>query len=175
VQSLNDRVRFKCKTSIYRAAVTRLDSADTTKPQLLEVGEAWWWIGAAGERRDDSASDFHKQIEAEATRAGKGHGEVSSTHLLPKGVDLESLEAEIATAAVVSTRRVDCELIANSLKDGEWWSATLTGHEIKAGVRTKDGEAYLAIFAEGVPRCQDDRLVRELRKELHSLTRNLDC
>jgi hypothetical protein len=167
VKSLNDRVWFKCKTSIYRAAVTRLERADTTEPELLEVGEAWWWIGAAGERRDDSASDFYKQIEAEATRAGKGYGKVSSTHLLPKRVDLERLEAEIATEAVVSTRRIVCDLIASSLKDGKLWSATLTGHEIKAGVRTKDGEAYLAIFAEGFP---DARMIAVILNSVPYMT-----
>jgi hypothetical protein len=146
-----------------------LDPADTTEPELLEAGEAWWWIGAAGERRDGSASDFYKQLEAEATRAGKWHGKVSSTHLLPKGVDLERLEAEIATAAVVSIRRVVCELIANSLKDGKWWSATLTGHEIKAAVRTKDGEAYLAIFAEGFP---DARMIAVILSSVPSMTAN---
>jgi len=151
VQCLNDRIWFKCKTSVFRAAITKLGFNDTTKSELLEAGDCWWWIGAAGERRNDSATDFYKQIEAEAIRAGRGQGKVSSIHLLPQEIDLERLEAEIATQAVIGIQRVICELIANSLNDGKLWSATLTGHAVKAGVRTKDGDAYLAIFAEGFP------------------------
>lgn len=152
IRALSDRVWFKCKTSNLRAAVTKLDASEVLDLSLIEARESWWWIGAAGERQDDSASDFYKTLTAEAERRGKGQeGGVDSSHLLPIEVDYKRLAAEVAVETVLGVRRIVRDLIARSLKDGKLWSASLTGHQITAGVRTKDGEAYLAISAEGFP------------------------
>jgi len=56
IRSLTDRVWFKCKVSNLRGAVTKIDPSGTSVFALLESGDAWWWIGAAGERQDGSAT-----------------------------------------------------------------------------------------------------------------------
>jgi hypothetical protein len=48
IRALADRVWFKCKTSAYRAAVTRLTSSESADRGL--PSEESWWIGAAGVR-----------------------------------------------------------------------------------------------------------------------------
>jgi len=82
VRSLSDRIWFKCKVSSYRGIVIRLTASEAEARGLLQAA---WWIGAAGTRQDDSSSDFYKQIEAEAGRAGKGTGGPSTEHLLTAG------------------------------------------------------------------------------------------
>src|SRR5262249_49572711 len=149
ILALDDRVWFKCRSGNLRAAVTRLEAGEADDLGLIEAGAAWWWawwwVGAAGERRDDSASDFYKAIAAEAVREGKGRTGVSSRHLLPTEIDYKRLSAELALRTVLGIRRMVRELIARSLRDERLWSAALTGHEITAGVRAVEGDAYLAI------------------------------
>jgi len=156
VRALDDRVWFKCRSGNLRAVVTRLEADELDDLDLIEAGAAWWWVGAAGERQDDSASDFYKVITAEAVRKGSGRTGVSSKHLLPREIDYRRLSAELALRAVQGVRRIIREIIARSLRDGRLWSASLTGHEVTAGVRAVDGEAYLAIAAEGFP---DSRMI----------------
>jgi hypothetical protein len=147
---LTDRVWFKCKTTVYRGAVTRLTSSESRDRGLPD--EAAWWIGAAGERKQDSRSDFYSQLEREATREGKGTRGVSSVHLLPQEIDCERFAAEVAVQAVQAIREVVLTLIVKSLHDGRTYAAELRKHRIAAMVRAADGaEAYLAIGAEGFP------------------------
>jgi len=148
IRSLSDRIWWKCKTSSLRAIVTRLT---TTELAALGVPEpAAWWGGAAGVRRDDSASDFYRQLEAEALRHGRGTGKPNTSHLLPQQVDADRLKAETAALAVEATRTMVLGLIARSLLDGKAYAAILSEHIITALVRAEDGgEAYLAIAAEG--------------------------
>jgi len=63
IRSLNDRLWWKCKTADLRAIVTKLSPAKLAALGLPEL--AAWWGGAAGVRRDDSASDFYRQLQAE--------------------------------------------------------------------------------------------------------------
>ena len=149
VRSLTDRVWFKCKTSNLRGVVTRLSEDEVDQPKLLDDANAWWWLGAAGERKKDSASDFYEVIEAEAERRGKGQQGVSTTHLLPVETDYKRLQAELATQFVLTIRRVVRGIIAKSLTDGKIWSASTSAHKVTARVHASDGEAYLAISAEG--------------------------
>ncbi len=115
----------------------------------ISAGSAWWWIGAAGTRTADSGSDdFYARLEAECRRAGKGSGRVSSQHLLPAGVDLRRLQAELAARAVIGIRDIVCRLVAHSIRDGNAWSARLQRHEISVLVRARDGDAYIAVVAE---------------------------
>jgi hypothetical protein len=72
IRSLGDRVWFKCKTSVYRGAVTHLTPPELESQPL--PSEAAWWVGAAGTRQEGSGSDFYAQIGAEATRRGRGTG-----------------------------------------------------------------------------------------------------
>ncbi|MCU1632277.1 MAG: hypothetical protein JWM61_929 [Micrococcaceae bacterium] len=151
VRSLTDRVWLKCKCSNLRGVVTHLSEDDADQSELVADADAWWWLGAAGERKADSASDFYKLIEAEALRRGKGQQGVSSSHLLPGVIDYKRLSAELAVQSVLTIQRVVRDIIAKSLTDGQLWSASTSEHMITAGVRAADGEAYLAISAEGFP------------------------
>jgi hypothetical protein len=72
VRALTDRIWLKCKVNVYRGAVTRLTPAEAESRAL--PSQTAWWIGAAGERKDDSRSDFYAQLGREATREGKGSG-----------------------------------------------------------------------------------------------------
>jgi hypothetical protein len=149
VRSLTDRVWFKCKCSNLRGVVTHLSEDEVDQSRLLADIDAGWWLAAAGERKADSASDFYKVIEAEAARRGKGQQGVSTGHLLPVEIDYKRLSAELAVQSVLSIQRVVRGLIAKSLNDGKLWTASTSEHEITAGVQASDGEAYLAISAEG--------------------------
>jgi hypothetical protein len=141
---LTDRIWFKCKTGVYRGAVTRLTASESRDRGLPP--EATWWIGAAGERKQDSRSDFYSQLEREATREGKGTGGVSPVHLLPQEIDCERFIAEAAVQTIQAIRDVALTLIVKSLHAGRTYAAELRKHRIAAMVRAADGgEAYLAI------------------------------
>jgi hypothetical protein len=148
IRALSDRLWWKCKTSDLRAIVTKLTPAELA---ALDVPEsAAWWGGAAGVRRDDSASDFYRQLQAEALRHGRGTGKPNTIHLLPQHVDEDRLKAETAALAVEATRAMVLSLVGGSLLDGNAHTAILSQHVITALVRAQDGgEAYLAIAAEG--------------------------
>jgi hypothetical protein len=148
IRSLNDRLWWKCKTSDLRAVVTNLTTAELAALGVPEP--AAWWGGAAGVRRNDSASDFYRQLQAEALRHGRGTGKPSTSHLLPQQIDTDRLKAETVTLAVEATRMMVLGLVARSLLDGKAYAAILSEHVITALVRAEDGgEAYLAIAAEG--------------------------
>jgi hypothetical protein len=148
IRSLSDRLWWKCKTSELRGIVTRLTLAEAAARRL--PGEAAWWAGAAGTRRNDSASDFYRLIEGEARRHGKGTGKPATSHLLPQQVDSERLAAEVAVLAVLATRRLVLDLVVRSFHDGRPHTAILSNHVVTALVCAQDGaEAYLAITAEG--------------------------
>ena len=148
IRSLNDRLWWKCKTSDLRAIVTKLPLSQLAELDLPD--SAAWWGGAAGVRRDDSASDFYRQLQAEALRRGRGTGKPSTRHLLPQQVDANRLTAETAVLAVEATRAMVLSLVAASLLDGNAHAAVLREQVITALVRAQDGgEAYLAIAAEG--------------------------
>ncbi|WP_433165461.1 hypothetical protein [Kribbella sp. CA-247076] len=149
ILSLNDRPWFKVKISWHRGAATKLRPEDTEFSQLVREENAWWWICAGGERKSDSKTDFYKQIEAEAVRAGSGTGKVSTHHLLPQDIDYKRLRGETAHQVTEGIRRLTRRLIYLSLTTGGVASAELTGHVLKACVRAEAQEAYLAIVAEG--------------------------
>lgn len=149
IKALSDRAWFRVKVTDLRGAATELTPADTAETELLNTGEAWWWLCAAGERREDSATDFYKAIEAEAIRAGAGTGKPKTTHLLPQGIDYARLKAELAFQVTDSLRSVTRRLIYDSLTSGHPRRAEVTGHALTAHVRAQDQEAYLAIVAEG--------------------------
>ena len=143
-----DRVWFKVKVGVDRAAVTELDQTTEERSEIIDAG-AWWWIGAAGKRRQDSSTDFYTSLEAECVRAGSGTGAASSAHLLPANVDIRRLAGELVYRSVLGVRMVVRGLIARSIRDGKAWTATLISHTISARVHAQDGEAYLAVGAEG--------------------------
>lgn len=143
-----DRVWFKVKIGMGRAVVTELDRVTEERAEFVESG-AWWWIGAAGRRKQDSSTDFYTDLAAECTRAGKGTGAASSAHLLPADIDIRRLAGELVYRSVLGIRTVVRGLIARSIRNGEVWTATLSSHTISARVQAREGEAYLAIGAEG--------------------------
>jgi hypothetical protein len=143
-----DRVWFKVKIGTDRAVVTELDPATEERAEITEA-QAWWWIGAAGTRKQDSSTDFYTALAAECTRAGKGTGAATSTHLLPADIDIRRLAGELVYRSVLGIRTLVRGLIARSIRNGEIWTATLRSHTISARVHARDGAAYLAIGAEG--------------------------
>jgi hypothetical protein len=148
VKSLHDLVWLKCKTSDHRGIVTRLTPEEMASRCLPPTFD--WWLGAAGKRRADSATDFYKKIEDEALREGRHMGGPSTLHLLPQEIDSERLTAELAALAHHAIRKIVLELLARSLHDGHPYSAELAGHRVTALVRAASAsEAYLAICAEG--------------------------
>jgi hypothetical protein len=148
VLAVRDLVWFKVKIGTDRAIVTELDRTTESRSEIIQA-DAWWWIGAAGKRREDSDTDFYASLKAECLRAGKGTGDASSIHLLPTDIDLRRLNGELGTQTVLGIKRVVCGLIARSIRDGKIWTAVLSHHKISAIVQARDGEAYLAIGAEG--------------------------
>lgn len=149
IRSLTDRVWLKCKTSTLRGAVTCLSRPECEEREIpCGVGE--WWLGAAGHRQEGSPGDFYAQLKSEADRAGRGTGKASSEHLLPATIDIERLQAELATRSVEAIRGVVTELIVQSLCHSKPYSAEFKAHRVTAYVRAANGsEAYLAIVAEG--------------------------
>ena len=148
IRSLNDRLWWKCKTSDLRGIVTQLTPTESGSKRVPI--QAAWWGGAAGKRRDDSASDFYRQIAAEALRHGKGTGRPDTSYLLPQQIDGERLEAEVAVLAVHATRQLVLDLVVRSFHDGRSHTAVLNNHAVTAFVCAHDGaEAYLAVTAEG--------------------------
>jgi hypothetical protein len=65
-------------------------------------------------------------------------------------IDLQRLEAELATLWTTNIRTVVCRLVAQSLQDGKTWTVLLHNHEISAVVRARDSEAYLAVGTTGI-------------------------
>jgi hypothetical protein len=149
IKALTDRVWFKVKVINLRGAATELLPEDSAEPELLNTAQAWWWLGAAGERKQDSRSDFYKAVESEATRAGSGSGTVSTEFLLPQDIDYKRLRGEAAHEVNESLKLVVRKLIYTSLTTGHTATAEITGHLLKARVQAADGEAYLAIATEG--------------------------
>jgi hypothetical protein len=149
IVAINDLVWLKVKASNYRAAAHKIEAATEPRPEIV-AGRAWWWIGAAGTRKADSAADdFYARLSAECGRAGKGTGGMSSAHLLPGSEDFKRLQAELAVAAVESIKNLVCTLVANSIRDGKVWSAQMARYEISVLIRARDGDAYIAVVAEG--------------------------
>lgn len=143
IRSLADRVWFKVKTRNLRGAVTELGATDVGSLDLDAATDVRWWVAAAGERRQDSVTDFYRGLEAECRRRG------SSTHLLPQPIDARRLTAELAARFAVHIGTVVREAVARSLRDGKLWRAATSGHSVGAVVRMQDGSAYLAVMAEG--------------------------
>ncbi|MFF0230414.1 hypothetical protein [Micromonospora sp. NPDC005254] len=148
ILAIRDRVWFKAKVQSLRGAVTKLDP---TGDYGLEIAEAsaWWWIGAAGWRQEDSRRDFYRSLAAEVERAGRGSGSGSSEHLLPRDVDVRRLRAEVAVQVTLVIKKIVRKAIAASMKTGKVCTATFSHHRVSALVRARDGEAYLAVTAEG--------------------------
>ena len=146
--AIKDRVWFKVKTGVFRGAVGELHQLTDFESEI-NAARAWWWLGAAGKRQQDSETDFYRSLTAEVQREGKGTGTTSSTHLLPNETDFRRLRAELGVRVTVEIRRVVRTLVAESLKTGRTQAASLRGHRISACVRAHGDEAYLAVSAEG--------------------------
>ena len=158
VLSLTDRVWFKVKTSDQRAIVTHLNPVE--RPADLPERVGAWWLGAAGRRQNDSPQrDFYAAIQREATQGAT----VSTEHLLPADWDWKRLRGEGAVAWRRTMRRLVIHLVATSMTTGAAAVAEFRAHRIKALVRAHDGEAYLAIIAEGIDPARAPRTLPNLR------------
>jgi hypothetical protein len=148
ILALSDLVWLKVKVGQSRAIVTELARTSDVRDEIRDSG-AWWWVGAAGTRRQDSCDDFYKVLTVECERRGRTTGGPSSVHLLPADIDMKRLSAEAAAQTVLSIKKLVCGLIARSISTGKTWRGELRRHTVSATVRAQDGEAYLLISAEG--------------------------
>lgn len=150
IRALSDRVWFKEKTGRHRAAVCQLSDVDRARAEYDGAILPAWWIGAAGTREEGSPRDFYEALSAEAKRAGSGNSPTSD-HLLPTPWDAKRLEVERAERWLTDTEEMLVQLIASSIRCGQWAVAEYLNYEVRALVRAENGhEAYLVIAAQGV-------------------------
>ena len=71
LRALTDRIWFKCKTTVYRGAVTRLTSSESRDRGLPD--EAAWWIGAAGEPSKTAEATFTANSNVKRPEKVRGH------------------------------------------------------------------------------------------------------
>ena len=151
IRSLTDRVWFKVKTGTWRGAAgdVRTHVDDHTRA-LLNAGDAWWWLGAAGARQNDSPQrDFYAQLDAQAH--ARGPNSCSTDFLLPEDWDLRRLEAELAYAMTQIVPPLVRNAAALSLRHGQIYGLTAGPAEVRIRVAVMtDGEAYVAIGSTGV-------------------------
>lgn len=140
---MRDRIWFKVKVGRWRGAAIRLPEGDSPG-QEPPTHLAPWWLGAGGYRRDGDPSDFYASLAAAAGRDG------SSNRWLPQGWDWKRLELEHVYAWERGIRRIVCELIARSLKDGYAYQAEFEHYRVTALARAEGGETYLLIGTENV-------------------------
>jgi len=144
IVTLKDRVWFKVKTGRWRGAATRLSEADRTDASP-QVRTAQWWIGAAGYRREGDPADFYAALTAAVEREGG-----SSEKWLPGDWDWKRLELEHASAWEAQIRRIVCELIVRSLRNGHPCQAEFNNYSLTALARANGGETYLVIGTENI-------------------------
>lgn len=153
VLCLSDRVWFKVKRGEReRGAATLLSDADLDAYGPSVPAVARWWLGAYGTREAGSRGDFYEALKAEAF-AKSVDGEADSGHLLPSLVwDWKRLELELGLVWITALKRLVLRLVAKSLRDGHEYVGEAEKYRISALVRADDGhDAYLSIFAEGIP------------------------
>ncbi len=74
---------------------------------------------------------------------------MSTDGLLPGHTDYRRWSAESTALAVTAMRRLVRQADVRSAHDGKLWTVTVGHHVIGALVRSKGGESYLAITAQG--------------------------
>lgn len=144
VRDVADHVWFKVKVGEYRGAGGHVNSVVEGTPSL-------WWLVAAGVRRSDSKSqDFYEQLAAECKREAKGTAQnVDSDHLLPQLVDYRRYHAEQLVLGSEALKRVVREAICRSAHTSQPVARSTESQQLIAWVKSKDGDTYLAIAAEG--------------------------
>ncbi len=149
IVSLSDRVWFKVKTGRWRGAVTHLSDTDEGSAEN-PVHLARWWLGTGGYRRDGDRTDFYAAVTARARQDGRHRGGVCSDRWLPTEWDWKRSELESAVAWRSEVRRIVCELIVRSLRNGKPSRATFRNYSVTALARAEDGDTYLAVGAENI-------------------------
>lgn len=151
IRALTDRIWFKVKTGTWRGAADDVRThVDDRSRDLMNAGDAWWWLVAAGARQDDSPQrDFYSQLDSQAHMSGPNR--CSTDFLLPEDWDLRRLEAELAYALTQIVPPLVRNAAAQSLRYGEIYGLTAGPAEVRIRVRVlPDGEAYVAIGSTGV-------------------------
>ena len=149
--SLADRVWFKVKTSRWRGAGTRLTDGELAEFQTSLDPPGRWWLGAGGWREQGAPDDFYAEVQAKATREGRGTGKTSSVWLLPREWDWARLRVESVQAWARELRDLVRRLIAASITSGDHVRAEFLNYTIQVIVRADGAEgAFLAVTAEGI-------------------------
>lgn len=156
IEALDDRIWYKVKTGRWRGAATKSRTVITGE----EVDEELWWLGAAGQRRADSAQDdFYALLEQrcraarKANRPGDARVKADSNAYLPTTQDLLRLQAERALGFHSNAQRLIRRLAAASLRSGHPVEATFNGWAIEVLLRadgTRTGEAYIVVTGAGL-------------------------
>lgn len=137
ILSLKDRLWYQAKVNDLRGIVA---SFECPFPEM-EL-PASWWLGGAGNRKQDSAQDdFYENLQNDpASRT-------------PTTWDWRRWDAESAEAARVGVQRTVRTVARTSLRSGQPESFIFAQRsEVRVRIRIKDHEdAYLAISAHGIP------------------------
>lgn len=147
IVSVADRVWFKSRAGTMRSAVTRLVEAEVFPGIREHSWIARWWIGAAGERAQDSPQrDFYSQL---TTEVGRNSG--SSMHLLPSDWDEKRLKLELGDMFVSGIRRAVRSAIVLSIRYGKPIRLMAADHYFQAHVPAESpDEVYLFLGAGGI-------------------------
>ncbi len=156
IVAITDRIWIKVKVHNWRGAVTEVES----ELQETQDQSSSWWLGAAGQRKDDSPhSDFYASFE-KACRL-KQHKEISysssdrinSQSFMPEPWDFKRLAAEHANRLNDLIKRDVRELVARSLQDGHIHRASFIGWQLEVCIRANENswaEAYITVTGRGM-------------------------
>lgn len=148
VVSLTDRVWFKARAGDWRAAITDLETHGLPSKLLtkrLSVHDAWWWLGAAGHRQDDSPQkDFYSQLKSQSFTGKK----CSTDFMLPTEWDCRRLEAEVALSETLALQMTIRNAARQSLTNGDIRGFSVGSADVRVRVSVlPDGQAYVAVGA----------------------------
>lgn len=146
IRALTDRRWVKVKTGVWRGAVTDMH-ADA--PESIAQFDSWWWLGAGGTRRADSAqSDFYAQL-AEAAHSAGPHS-CSTDDLLPADWDVKRLIAEAGVNAQLVIEQLVRRAAAESLLNSDIRGFVVGDRDVRVRISVRDdGQAFVAIGATG--------------------------
>lgn len=146
IVSISDRVWFKCRSGDSRSAIVRLRDGEVFPGIRHEDWLGRWWIGAAGDRADDSPQhDFYSKLSVECRRNG------TSMHLLPTDWDENRLKLELGALFERRVRNSVLDAVALSLKIERGVRMRAANHYFQAYVSpNSQDEVYLFVGAGGI-------------------------
>lgn len=151
IKSLTDRQWYKVKVGAHRGAAGAVEGELAGEQgAVMAQLDAWWWLVAAGERKDDSPQDdFYARLERECHAAGP-HS-CSTDHLLPTAWDLNRLLGEAGVLAQRVVQEAVREAARQSLRTSAICGFTVGEADVRVRIRLEEeGEVYIAIGATAI-------------------------